>query len=182
MTAESLLKSMGHKGALSSELYRTAERAIELVHTAAEHRVVYDTFEFTCEEAVRVARTELVLPGRSIKAHIENSSRIMLMAATLGSGIDDVIRTAQKSDMALAAMTDFAASLEIEAFCNKFCNSMEEKYILTSRFSPGYGDLPLEVQTLFCKTLDTQRRIGLYATRMHILIPTKSVTAIMGVN
>ena len=50
----------------------------------------------------------------------------------------------------------------------------------TDRFSPGYGDLPLELQAPLCAALDAQRRIGLTVTPSFLLNPTKSVTAVIG--
>ena len=48
------------------------------------------------------------------------------------------------------------------------------------RFSPGFGDLPLAVQPAFLAALDAPRRIGLAATAGNLLVPTKSVTAVVG--
>ena len=48
------------------------------------------------------------------------------------------------------------------------------------RFSPGFGDLPLAVQPAFLAALDAPRRIGLTATAGNLLVPTKSVTAVVG--
>ena len=48
------------------------------------------------------------------------------------------------------------------------------------RYSPGYGDLPLELQNPLLDLLDAPRRVGLCASASHILTPRKSVTAILG--
>ena len=52
----------------------------------------------------------------------------------------------------------------------------------TWRFSPGYGDLPIEIQGEFLQVLDAPKRIGLYATANNILTPRKSVTAVIGLS
>ena len=52
---------------------------------------------------------------------------------------------------------------------------------LTDRFSPGYGDLPLTVQKDLCGVLDTRRTLGLTVNESMLLIPEKSVTAVMGI-
>lgn len=51
---------------------------------------------------------------------------------------------------------------------------------ITSRFSPGYGDLSLDIQRNFISVLEADRTIGLTASANNILIPGKSVTAIVG--
>ena len=56
----------------------------------------------------------------------------------------------------------------------------EQGWQLTARFSPGYGDLPLDCQAQFCATLDAARRIGLTVSSSGLLLPRKSVTAVIG--
>ncbi len=58
---------------------------------------------------------------------------------------------------------------------------MENKY-LSKRFSPGYGDLSLEIQKNLLAYLDAHRRIGIELTENYLMIPQKSVTAILGVH
>ena len=57
-----------------------------------------------------------------------------------------------------------------------------EGRFLTDRFSPGYGDLPLTAQRQLCEALDTGRRIGLSLSPSLLMIPGKSVTAILGIS
>ena len=52
---------------------------------------------------------------------------------------------------------------------------------ITFRYSPGYGDLPLDIQRSFLSVLDTQKKIGLTASENNLLFPRKSVTAIIGI-
>ena len=51
---------------------------------------------------------------------------------------------------------------------------------LTERFSPGYGDLDMAVQKDLCLVLDTGRTIGVTLTESCMMVPVKSVTAIVG--
>ena len=49
-----------------------------------------------------------------------------------------------------------------------------------ARFSPGYGDLPLAVQPTVLATLNATRLCGITATPTNLLMPTKSITAFIG--
>ena len=49
------------------------------------------------------------------------------------------------------------------------------------RFSPGYGDLPLETQRPLLQILDSGRRAGIVLSDTMLMIPSKSVSAIIGV-
>jgi cobalamin-dependent methionine synthase I len=50
------------------------------------------------------------------------------------------------------------------------------------RYSPGYGDLGIENNKGILDVLSAQRNIGLTITDSGIMIPRKSVVAIMGVS
>ena len=52
---------------------------------------------------------------------------------------------------------------------------------LRPRFSPGYGDLKLEHQKDWFRLLDISRQIGIELTDSLLMVPTKSVTAIIGI-
>ena len=52
---------------------------------------------------------------------------------------------------------------------------------LTPRFSPGYGDLSLDLQTDLIRITEAQKHIGITLSENLIMIPTKSVTAIIGI-
>ena len=74
----------------------------------------------------------------------------------------------------------------IEALCDQFCADMARKQgstgkSLRPRFSPGYGDFPLEAQKDIFTVLGCDRRIGLTLNNSLIMSPTKSVTAIIGI-
>ena len=108
------------------------------------------------------------------------------MAATLGADVEQLLMHVQVSDMARALILDSCASAAVENLCDNLEADLRtqveaEGCYLTDRFSPGYGDLPLALQGDFCALLDTQRRIGLTVSESSLLIPRKSVTALIGV-
>ena len=57
----------------------------------------------------------------------------------------------------------------------------KEKGVIRPRFSPGYGDLPIEIQKDIFRALDCPRRIGLTLNENLLMSPTKSVSAIIGI-
>lgn len=133
---------------------------------------------------VRLEGTDFVLEGQDIRRHLEGCGRCVLMAATLGAQVDRLIAAAQVTDMARAVVLDCCATAAIESYCDQVQRGLEREKAageeMTFRFSPGYGDLPLECQREFTRLLDTQRRIGLTASASQLLIPRKSVTAVIG--
>ena len=57
-----------------------------------------------------------------------------------------------------------------------------EGLYLRPRFSPGYGDLPLTLQKDIIRILNTPKTIGVSLTDACLMVPSKSVTALIGVS
>lgn len=124
-----------------------------------------------------------VLGGEDIRKVIEKSEKVVLIAATLGIYVDKLIRKWQITDMAQAVVIDSMASVAIEQFMDKIELELSKRYsgyYFTNRFSPGYGDYPLEKQKEIIKLLNTEKKLGLNLTESLMLNPTKSVTAVIG--
>lgn len=126
-----------------------------------------------------------LLIGKAVKKHLENCGEAIILCATIGAKVDKLIRSASVTDMAKAVVIDAIASAAVEQVCEKLDdiikNENPDKY-LTWRFSPGYGDYPIELQEKFLQILDAPRKIGLCSNENSLLTPSKSVTAIIGVS
>ena len=100
--------------------------------------------------------------------------------------MDRAIRTKMISAPEEGVILDYCGAAAAEAAADaleaeiRAAVEAQGKY-LTGRYSPGYGDLPLELQPEILNLLDTSRRIGLMITGSVLMTPSKSVTAILGV-
>lgn len=133
---------------------------------------------------VKLSGYTLSLTGNDVSAHLKGCHGVVLMCATLGNNVDKLLRQVQTQDMAKAVILDAMASASIEQVCDeaeKEISARLENKHFTWRFSPGYGDFPLDVQKEFLSALNTQKVIGVCVNRSGMLIPTKSVTAVIGV-
>ena len=136
------------------------------------------------ENGVRLS-CGLLLPGRDLKAHLEGCVRAVVFCMTLGAAVDVLIRKTQSGDMLQGLALDCAADTAVEQGCDQIELELQAMFPGCSfpfRYSPGYGDLPLTVQGELLSLLDAPLRVGLTASASHILIPRKSVTAILGVS
>lgn len=131
--------------------------------------------------------TGLAVPlmGKSIYKLLSGYKMAIVLAATVSAEADRLIREVSVTDMAAAVVADALCSAAIEQVCDRaeaeiFGDIPKEQR--TYRFSPGYGDLPIELQSDLLNYLNAQRRIGLSCTDSYLLTPTKSVTAIIGLN
>ena len=114
-----------------------------------------------------------LLPGEDVHKHLKGCGQAILLAVTLGPGVDAQIR---RAGSALAEQTADAAETQLRQWA-----ATEGKY-LTGRFSPGYGDWDIAVQPLVAAALDTVRKAGLCVTDTNLMTPRKSVTALLGVS
>lgn len=181
-----MLRYLGHRGQqIDDSLNAEIDKAIAECENLAAPRVLYRTFDIYYTDAeILFTGTTLTLTGNDIRAHLQGATGAVLMAATLGAGIDSAIARYSKTDVSYSLLLDCAATSLIEAVCDdteaKIRADLErEKLGLTTRFSPGYGDLPIAYQPAILNVLQC-RNIGLTCTPSLLLLPRKSVTAIMG--
>lgn len=181
------LRYMGYKSDMPDEkIQGIIDRCEKDLLAVVKPKFIYKVFDISHgENAVNVEGTTLVLEGKDISAHLKDCTKCVLLAATLSSGADMIIRRLEAEDMTKAVITDFLASAAVEQVCDmvdKTVKSDLPQLEQTWRFSPGYGDLPIEIQGEFLQVLDAPKRIGLNATANNILTPRKSVTAVIGLS
>ena len=124
--------------------------------------------------------------SRDIQKNLKGCSSVIVFAATIGIELDRMIAKYSAVSPAKAVCFQAIGAERIESLCNEFCKDIEarkksEGRSIMPRFSPGYGDFPLEAQKEIFSLLDPSRKIGLTLSGSLLMSPTKSVTAIMGV-
>lgn len=169
---------------LDDVVSKTIEEMKSRVLELAVPRYVYREFELKNGHPVGI---HLKLSGKDIQRLFKQSHHCILLAATLGTQIEKEGKRLQLQDMGKAVIFDSCASAAIEQVCDNLQEELRQAYekkqlYLTDRYSCGYGDLPLTIQNEFLKVLDAPRKIGLYANDSCLLVPRKSVTAIIGIS
>ena len=134
---------------------------------------------------IALAGSSVVLQGRDIYRHLKDARWCALLACTLGAGCERELRTLSAQQPARAVVYDAAASAYAEAAVRAMDAQVRERVAALGlsanwRFSCGYGDCPLDAQGQILATLDAGRRLGLTVTRTMLMVPSKSVTAMIG--
>ena len=167
---------------------RIIEETTSEIKNVINFRYLYQKFPIeSCQNGIKVKGTTLTLKGKSIKKHLRNSKEIYLMAATLGAQVDKKISYYEKISITKSMIFDACATTAIEAGCDQVEEEIKEKVLaagnedITFRYSPGYGDLGIDIQKEILRILNAPKKIGLTASKYNMLLPTKSVTAIIGV-
>ncbi len=119
--------------------------------------------------------------SKSLEKNLAGCDYAYIMAATTGIDAHRLIERNSVISPLKGVVTDCVGSAAIEAFCDKLNSSFENAEYLRPRFSPGYGDLPLECQRNIVEFLQTKKNIGMSLTDSLMMVPVKSVTAIIGV-
>lgn len=180
------LRYMGHNGKPSEKLEKILEDCEARLLEKARPSYVYRIFNISsAPEGLKVEGSSLLLKGNDIREHLNGCGRAALLCATLGAETDRLIRTSEVADISSAFVMDALASAAIEEVCriaDEDIKKQLEGAYFTWRFSPGYGDFPLDIQKEFLEVMNAQKRIGLCTDENNILIPRKSVTAVAGIS
>ena len=125
--------------------------------------------------------------SRSLAKNLQGCSEVILFAATIGEGADLLARKYGRINVAKAVVMQAAAAAMIEAFCDEEneklrAEAAEKGLYLRPRFSPGYGDFSLNHQRDFARVLEMQKTVGITLTESLLMLPSKSVTAVIGVS
>lgn len=123
--------------------------------------------------------------SKTAKKRLNGCELSVIFAATVGLGIDRLIARYAEVATTKALLFQAIGAERIESLCNAFCADLASEYekrglYARQRFSPGYGDFPVEKQTEFFRALDCPRKIGLTLSDSLLMSPTKSVTATVG--
>lgn len=155
-----------HGWQVSSRLRRMVEEQLETAREWLVPRAVY-----------RVVATDL-LPSREIFA---DAREVALAVCTVGEMVEEKISELfRQGDAATALVVDAIGSAATEAVANAVNEEIDRLargrgWYTTRRFSPGYGNWPVEEQQLIFRHFPRQP-VGVRLTCGHMMLPRKSVS------
>ena len=181
---------LGYRGIVPDETVRTAaEECIAQLAREVTPRQVRRLLPLTRtvreDGAERLVIEGIPVDSLALQKNLRGCEEICLMACTLGPGPDRLIRRASVAQMSRAVILQAASAAMIEDLCDlvnaRIREEAAERGLRTRpRFSPGYGDLPLELQRGISRILQMPKTIGVGLTDTLLMTPSKSVTAIVG--
>lgn len=181
LNIKEILRYMG--GAEGEEqLAQLTERCINECEGSFTYKVCYGHFPVETDGDY-VNLPFMTIKSKALAKNLSGCREAIIFGATVGIEIDRLIARYGRISPAKAVVFQAIGAERIESLCDMFCADMEKelKVKLKPRFSPGYGDLPLEVQRSLFAVLDCPRKIGLSLLESCLMSPSKSVTAIMGI-
>lgn len=180
------LRYLGYRGAQpDAKISALVDSCFERLETAADTRSRCREFAVERLEDGRLRIGTMEINSGKLKRSLEGCDSALLMAATLGTQVDALLRRSEVNNISDAVVMQAVAAVIIENYCDEVCAVQQEKLAerrlwLRPRFSPGYGDLELRFNDDILKLLEGFR-IGVACTSAYMLTPVKSVTAIVGI-
>ena len=127
----------------------------------------------------------LLVESQALSRHLDGCAAAYLVCGTIGAEFDALQRRVAVTSGTDALIMQAIGAAAIEAWMDAVEDEIRQELDpgeeLVSRFSPGYGDLPLVYQRTLLTLLDAPRKIGVSLTDTLLMVPSKSVSAIVGV-
>ena len=184
---DEVLRYLGHKDQqISTELEEQINKYIAFFDIKIKPKYMYRIFDVEVGKYIGLKDTNVNFIGKDIYNHLKNASKCAVMVATLGIESERILNYLSKTKISEAILFDAVCTAEIEAVCDK-CEEeiknkiLENDFFTNYRYSPGYGDFPLESQRQIVSLIGCDKGIGLTVTDSSLLIPRKSVTAVIGI-
>ena len=193
-----VIRYLGYRGITGPDEHLNAliDECIKELQEKAVPRSVYRTFPIIWHEGASAesAGADKMCEFAGIKVssgnllkNLKGCSEIVMLAVTIGPQADMLVRRSEVRDMLKAYTYQAVGAAMVEAWCDeindRIVNGARERGLYARpRFSPGYGDFPLEVQKDFEKILDMPKSIGVTLSDSLLMTPTKSVTAVIGLS
>lgn len=173
------------KNAVDAQTLELIENSFRNLQSASSKKSVYRIFDLSQEDGEYIRFGNLEVKSKSLGKNLLGCDKIVLLGATLGIGVDQLLFRYSKMDMAKTVVLQACAAALLEEYCDECQDGIAEELkkegrFLRPRFSPGYGDFSIECQRNVIQMLDAAKTIGLTITESLMMVPSKSVTAVIG--
>jgi len=168
-------------------LAETIKRAIDRAYSLIHGKGVFRTFRLdgVDGDTVRGEHTGGLFRGTHMVKLLGECDYATLLACTIGPELENEAQRLQESgEITDAYALDAVGGWMADYMADRVDERVEREikragYGRTMRFSPGYGDWALDSQPEVLRLAEAER-IGIALTGTNIMIPRKSVSAVIG--
>ncbi len=181
-----ILRYAGCKDTTDESLQFLLDECLEEVLPKLSYKVCYIELPLVINEEICDFGC-MKVKSKDLVKNLQGCAAVWLFSATIGVEIDRLILKHTAVSPAKAVMFQAIGAERIEALCDLLCEDMLHTSQMKAvsfrpRFSPGYGDLPLEIQKDIFRVLNCNKNIGLSLNDSLLMSPSKSVTAFVGID
>ena len=187
-----VIRYLGYRGSVPDDSVRAEiGECIGDLQKEVTPRFVYEKFPLSVKTeqdgTPLLCLGDLEIRSRDLARNLDGCCGVYMMAVTLGPGPDRLIRRASVGQMSRAVILQAAAAAMTETWCDRINERIRREaerggLCTRPRYSPGYGDLPLDLQKDISRILNMPKEIGVSLTDTLLMTPSKSVTALIGVS
>lgn len=128
-----------------------------------------------------------LIHSKNLSQHLRGCRECFLFACTLGPAVDMLVKRYTLTEPAMLPVIQAVAAAYTEFCANEAQRELEDyarnhSLYLRPRYSPGYGDFPLNCQRFLFDALEISKKIGVTLTETFMMVPFKSVTAVIGLS
>jgi len=123
--------------------------------------------------------------SRALSLRLSGCPEVYLACGTIGASYDAFHRRVSVKSGADALIVQAIGAAAVENVMDSIEDCIRAELspgeTLVTRYSPGYADFPLSEQRTLLGLLDAPRRAGVSLSDDFLMIPSKSVSAVIGV-
>jgi len=182
-----ILVRLGFRGAkeIPHDFRELYQRSLALVRNTAQPVALLKELSCSWDAPSGSLRVlDRTFKGRLVERHLKGCERLSLLLVSLGAGVDRLIQEKHERDEELFSFFLDAISSEFAEYTARNVDSMLRErapgYSSTARISPGYSDLPLELNSWFVRVLHGEEHGISYRDDSFILLPRKTISALIG--
>ncbi len=172
------------KQELDGQTKANIEKALQLLEQVAQPKYTYQIFDIEVSEVeVKIKDSVISFKSKNLALNLKHSHQAIFLVATLGLELDYQIKRLEVIDLSLAYVLNAIAVEYLEKYLDYLQSDvLISEYNQKSRFSIGYGDLALDNQRKVIDLVDATKLIGVNVLATHLMVPSKSVSAIIGIS
>lgn len=156
------------------------EKAVKDIFAQSKPSACFIKVPVTVIEEV-IAFPFMSVHSQSLAKNLSDCKEAFVFAVTLGHSVDRLLSKMSRLSAADFFVYDGAGSALAESVCDAAEIIIKKALPCKTRFSPGYGDFPLDVQRDILTALNAEKMLGITLTDTNLMIPQKSITAVMGI-
>ena len=123
--------------------------------------------------------------SKALSMRLSGCRDVYLACGTIGAEYDAFHRRVSVRSGADALIVQAIGAAAVEKVMDSIEDDIRAELFpgedLVARYSPGYADFPLSEQRTLLSLLDASRRAGISLSDDFLMIPSKSVSAVIGV-
>ena len=165
-----------------AELLRLIDEATAHSYSEIKPKSIYEIFECSQSE-VEVTIGSFSFESKRFADNMRGCKKAVVFAVTLGTESDRLLRNAAAKGASALAVYQAVLAAITEEECDKLEEHIKKTHAvkLRQRYSAGYFDLDIENQKKVFSMMDITKRIGITLTENCLMIPSKRVTAFIGI-